>query len=334
MTAINKAVFRPGELQLSNERIMLDPPQAYDEFSLNQGPAPEEPEDMPEIPEFTGPTADDLRREAELFKARWDEERGGMIRDARDGADAILAEARHSAGEITGRAAEDARGIKKQAEEEAEKLLAEANQKAAEIEGSARAAFEKERADAADAGFKEGREAGYAEGEAEANRLIERLQTMLERARIRREEILAETEQQIVDLALLMARKVIKIISETQKEVVAANVTEALRKVKALGDIIIRVNLADLQLTTEHIDSFIHRMEGVKGIQVAEDSTVDPGGCIIETDFGEIDARISSQLAELESKIRDMSPITTKPKETSSPAPLSSGVSAAAGSAG
>jgi flagellar assembly protein FliH len=314
MTSINKAVFRPGELQLSNERIMLDPPQAYAEF--NQGPAPEDLDELPEIPEYTGPTADDLRREAELFKTRWNEEREAMIQEARDQADGIAAEASRRAGEETNRAAEEGRRIKAEAEAEAEKLLAGAQQKAAEIEGAAQDAFEHEKADAADAGFKEGREAGYAEGRAEADRLVERLQTVLERARSRREDILVETEQQIVDLALLIARKVIKIISETQKEVVKANVAEALRKIKGRGDIIIRVNVADLKLTTEHINTLIQKMEG-RGIQVAEDSTVDPGGCIIETDFGEIDARISSQLAELENKIRDMSPITAKPKEAS-----------------
>jgi flagellar assembly protein FliH len=330
MTAINKAVFRSGELQLSNERVILDPPQAYEDFSLNQGPPPEEPEELPEIPEFTGPTADDLRREAELFKAHWDEEREALIREARDRADALLAEARADADGETRRAEAEARRIREEAEAEAEKLLAEAKHKAADLEGSAQAAFEKKRSEAEAAGFAEGREAGYAEGRAEADRLIERLQTMLERARSRREEILAETEQQIVDLALLIARKVIKIISETQKEVVKANVEEALRKVKGRGDIIIRVNLADLKLSTEHINGFIHKMEGVKGIQVAEDSTVDPGGCIIETDFGEIDARISSQLAELESKIRDMSPIVTKPREAPPPSPPG----ASAGTAG
>jgi flagellar assembly protein FliH len=55
-------------------------------------------------------------------------------------------------------------------------------------------------------------------------------------------------------------------------------------------------------------------LEGVKTIQVAEDSSVDSGGCVIETDFGEIDARISNQLAELESKILEVSPIKSKPK--------------------
>ena len=36
--------------------------------------------------------------------------------------------------------------------------------------------------------------------------------------------------------------------------------------------------------------------------------------CIVETDFGAIDARISSQLAELEEKILEISPIKTVPK--------------------
>jgi flagellar assembly protein FliH len=314
MTSINKAVFRPGELRLSNEKIMLESPQAYDELPQNLGPVLEEPEELPEIPEFTGPTADDLRREAELFKSRWDEEREGMIQEARDRADAIIAEARSDAGEETLRSADEAQRIKTEAEEEAEKLLAEANQRAAELESAGRESFEAKQAEAADAGFKEGREAGYGEGKAEADRLIERLQTVLERAQARRDEILVETEQQIVDLALLIARKVVKIISETQQEVVKANVAEALRKIKGRGNIIIRVNLADLKLVTEHTKTFIEKMEGIKGAQVAEDSTVDPGGCIIETDFGEIDARISSQLAELEARIRDITPIIAKPK--------------------
>ena len=46
-----------------------------------------------------------------------------------------------------------------------------------------------------------------------------------------------------------------------------------------------------------------------RGITVLEDSSVEKGGCIVETDFGAIDARISSQLTELENKILDVSPV-------------------------
>ncbi|MDR1596218.1 MAG: flagellar assembly protein FliH [Treponema sp.] len=315
---MNKSVFRPGELILSDEKVFLEPPQAYEEKNFNPGPVLEELDEIPEIPEFTGPTADDLRREAELFKSHWEEEREGMIREARDRVDEIIQDARTKADEETRRAKDDAEGIKKQAEAEAEKILAEAGQKAEEIESSGQAAFDNERREAADAGFKEGREAGYTEGRAEADRLIERVRTVLERAQSRREEILVETERQIVDLVLLMARKVVKIISETQEEVVKANVVQALRKLKGHGNIIVRVNMRDVKLTTEHINSFIKQMEGIKGVHMAEDSSVDPGGCIIETDFGEIDARISSQLAELEAKILEMSPIKTRLKGAAS----------------
>jgi flagellar assembly protein FliH len=76
--------------------------------------------------------------------------------------------------------------------------------------------------------------------------------------------------------------------------------------------------MVDLKLTTEHTKDFISLVEGVKSIQVVEDSSVDSGGCIIETDFGEIDARIASQLAELEAKILEISPIKSKAK---APAP-------------
>ena len=50
-------------------------------------------------------------------------------------------------------------------------------------------------------------------------------------------------------------------------------------------------------------------VENVKSVTVVEDSSVDKGGCVIETDFGQIDARISSQLHEIEEKIIELTPI-------------------------
>ena len=75
-----------------------------------------------------------------------------------------------------------------------------------------------------------------------------------------------ETEQQIVDLVLLMTRKVVKVISENQRTVVMNNIVQALRKVKGRGDVTIRVNLADVELTTEHTNDFIQAVENIKNI--------------------------------------------------------------------
>jgi flagellar assembly protein FliH len=89
-------------------------------------------------------------------------------------------------------------------------------------------------------------------------------------------------------------------------------VIQSLRKLKSRGDVVIRVNLADLELTTQHTQDFLKSVENVKSITVLEDSTVDKGGCVIETDFGEIDARISSQLQEIEERILELAPIRTR----------------------
>ena len=106
-----------------------------------------------------------------------------------------------------------------------------------------------------------------------------------------------------------MTRKVVKILSENQKSVILSNVVQALKKVRGRGEIVLKVNLADVQLTTAHIKDFIREVESVKAITVVEDSSVEKGGCIVETDFGAIDARISSQLSEIESKVLEVAPI-------------------------
>ena len=63
---------------------------------------------------------------------------------------------------------------------------------------------------------------------------------------------------------LLVARKVVKVISENQKSVVVQNIGQALRKLKTKSDVIVRVNLADLQLATEHIKDFVQMTENAK----------------------------------------------------------------------
>ena len=303
-----KAVFKPGEVVVSQAKFIIEAPDlAPEDFQ-----ALPELDVLEEVEQYTGPTADDLRREADSFKAQWEQEREAMINAARAEAEAIKKEAEDAAFQEVKRRTDQAQTLRREAEDEAERIIAEAKGKAEKIESDTRDAFEEERRTAEDAGRSAGREAGFSEGKAEVERLIQRTQTILERAQDKRVEILADTEQQIIDLVLLISRKVIKIISESQRNIIISNVVQALRKVKGRGTIVIRVNIVDLKLTTEHIKDFIKMMEGVQSVQVVEDSKIDPGGCIIETDFGEIDARISSQLSELETKILEISPIKSK----------------------
>jgi flagellar assembly protein FliH len=306
---MTKAVFRPGEITVDESRILLDPPTKFPELS-HLAPVETELEEIPEaVAAYTGPTVEDLRREADEFREQWETEKETLIRASRAEAERIIKEAEDAAFRQVKRKTDEAQSLKRKAQDEADKIIAEANKKAAQIEADSRAAFEAERKDAEDEGRVAGREAGFDEGKAEVERLVNRTHTVLQRAQDKRAEILEETEQEIISLVLLIAKKVIKVISENQRSVVISNVVQALRKVKGRGNIIIRVNMVDLKLTSEHTKDFINLVEGAKSVQIVEDTSVDEGGCVIETDFGEIDARISSQLMELESKILEISPI-------------------------
>lgn len=300
-----KTVFRPNEIKAKPGEVTLKLIHDYSPV--------EEVEEAP-VEEYTGPTPDDLRREAEAFKAGWEIEKKRMLEIAQASADDIVKKAEEAAFAEVKRQTDQAQIIKSDAEQAASKIIEDAKLEAERIIQEANVEKENIKATAHQDGYKEGHEQGFMEGQNEVNRLVERVHKIVESVMVRREEILCETEQQIVELVLLMTRKVVKIISENQKTVVLSNVLAALKKIRTRGNITLRVNTEDLKLTTAHVDEFIKRIENVNGISVIEDSSVDRGGCIVETDFGAIDARISSQLAELESKIMEISPVKSVAK--------------------
>jgi flagellar assembly protein FliH len=303
-----KAVFHHNEVKKSDDKVKL-------RLVRNYEPEVEEVE-FEEVPEYTGPTADDLRREAESFKTQWEAEKNRMIAQAQSEADAILKKTDETALLEVKRQNDYAQSIMADAQKQVHEIVKAAHDEADSMIQQAAGEQEALKKSAYDEGFKQGREDGYQEGNQEAVRLISRLHTVLERIMDKRQEILRETEQQVVDLVLLMTRKVVKAIAETQRGIVIANVTEALKKVKGSGDVIIRVNLSDVKLATEHADEFVKAVENVKNITIVEDTSVDAGGCVIETDFGAIDARIASQLSELEQKILEISPVKTIEKSS------------------
>ena len=300
-----KNVFRPAEVKNLTSRITVEPP----------APAVEEIEEEIEAPEYTGPTADDLRREAEAFRESWEREKQGLIDQAREEAAAIIQDAEQTAFEAVKSKTDEAEKIRQKAEDDSTRLVRDAETRAQDAVDRAEKQVDELRRLSESEGFEKGRTAGYEEGQAEVKRLVEQLHSVINHAIAKRNEIIEESETQLINLVLLIARKVVKVISENQKNVVINNVIQALRKLKSRGEVIIRVNLEDVDLTSEHVKDFMRMVESVKSITVVEDSSVDRGGAILETDFGQIDARISSQLHEIEERIVELTPIRIRGEE-------------------
>jgi len=303
---VAKNIFRTFEVQTLNDDLMLSLTKTFEPETIVEEAAIE--------PVDEGPSIEELKQEIEQSRIAWEQEKAQLLAEAQQQAQDIIENAKKAAFDEVKRQTDESQLNSQKAQEQAQAIVNDAEKKALEIVNTAE---EKEAAAQKKAyreGFDSGREEGFNKGKEESDRLIERLHKMIETTMKRREDILIETEQQIVDLVLLMTRKVVKVISENQRNVVSSNIIHALRKIKGRGDVTIRVNLADVGLTTEHTKDFLAAVENIQNITVVEDLSVDAGGCIVETDFGAVDARIASQLSELEQRILEISPIKTHSK--------------------
>jgi len=304
---VPKLVFKPGEVRLQQiprqielpdkyqKNVMTD--EEYREFELDENGNP--------VDVYQGPSIEEMEAELERYRRETEEEVRRMLDEARGRAKQIEDEGKNAAFKELQDAREQ---IKVEMERfrqesgrevergkfEAEKLIKEAELKVSEIEHES---YKK--------GYEAGREEGYKEGQAEVMRLIDRLGTIVSTAVDIRDDIIKSSEKMMTEMILMISRKVIKDEIVERREVIINNIKEAIKRVKDRDRIDVRVNFADLDMTTAHKDELIKMMESLKKVNIYEDSRVDRGGCIIETDVGSIDARISTQLDAIEEAIRN-----------------------------
>ncbi|MGE5484292.1 MAG: FliH/SctL family protein [Ignavibacteriales bacterium] len=191
-----------------------------------------------------------------------------------------------------------------------EKMVRDAEQKAASIveraEASAREIKEKARA----AGFESGRKDGYAEGMAEAERGTAEMKAAaaraLEEARGEAARIVAAAGPQIVEIAIAVARKVIKREVSADPEVVVANVREALKNVDREDAAVVRTSPVEVAVIDNVRTRLRKECGGLGEITVQEDPSVEPGGCVVVTDKGIVDARIESQVEAISERLSEV----------------------------
>jgi flagellar assembly protein FliH len=306
---LSKLVFKPGQVKQSNvvkqielphkyQKNLIEP-EEYKEFEVDEQGNP--------IDVYHGPSIEDMEAELERYRRETEEEVNEMLERAKQKAVQIEEGGKSAAFNELQNAREQIRieidRLKVDSEHEiergkfeAEKMIKEAELKVSEIEHEA---YKK--------GYEAGREEGYKDGQAEVMRLIDRLGTVVSTAVDIRDQIINSSEKMMAEMILMIARKVIKDEIVERREVVINNIKEAIKRVKDRDRIDIRVNFADLDMTTAHKDELIKMMESLKKVNIYEDSRVERGGCIIETDVGAIDARISTQLDSIEEAIRNTS---------------------------
>nr|WP_267917409.1 flagellar assembly protein FliH [Borreliella afzelii] len=243
-----------------------------------------------------------LRLEEELVKRQELAKEEVQIESKR-----LIEEAKVEANQVLEAAKQEADLLQREAIYKKESIETESN---AEIERLAREYEEKLKTDleiATAKGREEGYSKGYESGFEDFDKLMRKFHSIIASLIAERKGILESSSGQIVSLVMQIAIKVIKRITDSQKDIVLENVNDALKRVKDKTQITIRVNLDDLDIVRHKKSDFISRFDVIENLEIIEDPNIGKGGCIIETNFGEIDARISSQLDKIEEKFKNFS---------------------------
>jgi flagellar assembly protein FliH len=152
------------------------------------------------------------------------------------------------------------------------------------------------------AGFREGEAAGRSRAAAEVQPVIERLtQSIDELARLR-PKLRREAEGDVVRLALAVARRVLRRELASDPDAVQGIVLAALEKLQGQEISRARVHPAHAPLVAECLRKMAG---GGASVEVVADASREPGAVIFETQRGNLDASIDSQLQEIERGLTD-----------------------------
>ena len=182
---------------------------------------------------------------------------------------------------------------------EAVKTIKDAEKKAKEILENAINDTNSEvndiKANAWEEGFNRGKQEAMQRMEEDVDAVFISANKVLTESSIKAREIFQDNKSEIIKLSFEIAKKIIK-KEASDKEVLFENLVEAMKKAQSNKELKIFVNWEQLSFGKEIKDILKNNFQGIETIDIIEDRTVEPGGCIIETKLGKIDATIKNQL--------------------------------------
>ena len=165
-------------------------------------------------------------------------------------------------------------------------------------------AYQKGFNDGLEKGAEEGQKAGFECASKKLEPLLNSLKDALLQLKDLRSSTYLQIEKEIVELSLAIARKVVWREIKTDRKVVLDVVREAMSRLENPGNIKIKMHPADLQFIKESEYNLSDLIGNIENVSLEAEENIQSGGCIIETNLGEIDARIENQIQAIEESFR------------------------------
>ena len=198
----------------------------------------------------------------------------------------------------------EARSVIEDARQQATGIVAEAKRDAAR-------ALVKAKQSGQDAGYKkgieEGRKAGHQAAHTESVERFDRQQEQLVAAMREaitgidalKEDLRIAAERDVLEFAVMIASKLTFDIGRSHREAAVENLKRALRLVSSKTDVTIRVHPDDIASMKTFAASTAEQAHTSRSVEIVPDESFAPGGCVLDSDKTNVDARLETQVEEI-----------------------------------
>lgn len=103
--------------------------------------------------------------------------------------------------------------------------------------------------------------------------------------------------------ALAVAGRIIRREVLLTEDIVVTQIKEAIQRIVGVESIKVRVHPSDEGVVRAHRAVFLSSLDNLRDVVIEIDEGMERGGCIIESASGNVDARISTQLRQIETSL-------------------------------
>jgi flagellar assembly protein FliH len=157
--------------------------------------------------------------------------------------------------------------------------------------------------------FKKGYDAGHESGRSvagiEVGSLMSALKDSTDKLISARNDFYAGSEKEMLDLVILVASNLaVKEIKE-DRTVIANAIKKAASELQSKQSVVIRLNKADMDIANSIKQELIDEIENIEQVDFSVDSSVNPGGCIVQTNIGMVDATLETRFLHIVRNLKE-----------------------------
>ncbi|WP_243374366.1 FliH/SctL family protein [Geotalea sp. SG265] len=143
---------------------------------------------------------------------------------------------------------------------------------------------------------------GLREGKQQAEESLSQVSEALAKALLStgglRQKVMQESEEDLLKLAIVIARKIILQEVSTDRRILVNIVKSAVSNVSEGDEVVVKLSPSDYEIVADRRE-FLPQPAEKRRITLKADEAIPGGGCLVETSMGAIDARIEAQLDEI-----------------------------------